>query len=133
MFSSGDEVAEMIIVLNDMLDRLEAEFAAQRRFIADVTHELKTPLAVLLGETQAMQRQTGKPADYALYVATVHDETRRILRLVEAFLILNRLQKPARAGAVFGSHIYGRGGPLGHSQCRGRGQTRSARAGEISG
>jgi HAMP domain-containing protein len=60
--SSGDEVAEMIIVLNDMLDRLEAEFAAQRRFIADVTHELKTPLAVLLGETQAMQRQTGKPA-----------------------------------------------------------------------
>jgi two-component system OmpR family sensor kinase len=98
--SSGDEVAEMIIVLNDMLDRLEAEFAAQRRFIADVTHELKTPLAVLLGETQAMQRQTGKPADYAAYVATVHDETRRILRLVEAFLILNRLQAGAPAPSL---------------------------------
>jgi two-component system OmpR family sensor kinase len=92
--SSGDEVAEMIIVLNDMLDRLEAEFAAQRRFIADVTHELKTPLAVLLGETQAVQRQ-GAAGDLAAYVATVNEETRRILRLVEAFLVLNRLQAGA--------------------------------------
>jgi signal transduction histidine kinase len=97
--ATRDEVAEMIIVLNDMLDRLEAEFAAQRRFIADVTHELKTPLAVLLGETQTIQRQS-PPGEYAAYVATVDEETRRILRLVEAFLILNRLQAGAPAPSL---------------------------------
>jgi signal transduction histidine kinase len=99
--STGDEVAEMIVVLNDMLDRLEAEFRAQRRFIADVTHELKTPLAVLLGETQAMQRQgAGNGNAWTPFIATVQEETRRILRLVEAFLILNRLQAGSPAPSL---------------------------------
>ncbi len=88
--ASADEVAEMVAVLNEMLDRLEAEFRAQRRFIGDVSHELKTPLAVLLGETQVMERQSN--GSCAAYVATVHEETRRMLRLVEALLILNRVQ-----------------------------------------
>jgi signal transduction histidine kinase len=50
---SKDEVRRLAGTFNDMLTRLEQAFTSQRLFIEDLTHELKTPLAVLKGELVA--------------------------------------------------------------------------------
>ncbi len=93
---TGDEVAEMATVLNELLDRLEREFRSQARFIADVSHELRTPLAVLLGEAQGQLRSKHLTAEHAAFVQTVQEETRRLLRLAEAFMILTRVRAGSR-------------------------------------
>ncbi|MBO0732468.1 MAG: HAMP domain-containing protein, partial [Acidimicrobiaceae bacterium] len=45
--ASADEVARLARTMNEMLDRLDASAGAQRRFVADASHELRSPLAVL--------------------------------------------------------------------------------------
>jgi signal transduction histidine kinase len=58
----GDELAELTIVLNDLLARIDAAFSVQRSFIANASHELRTPLTVLRGEAhQARQLAEGRP------------------------------------------------------------------------
>ena len=49
------EVGELAVTFNRMLDRLEAAFAAQRMFLADVGHELRTPITVIQGNLDTMQ------------------------------------------------------------------------------
>lgn len=82
------EIAEVVGIMNQMLDRLERDFIAQRQFIANVSHELKTPLTVLLGEARKSMKQlesSGGDLDFAELVA---DEARRMFGIVEGFLIL---------------------------------------------
>jgi two-component system OmpR family sensor kinase len=86
----GDEVAELTSVINGMLDRLEAAFRAQERFIADASHELKTPLSVVLAEAQVLQQQARATEEYDQFVASVQDQLRQLVRLVESLLTLAR-------------------------------------------
>lgn len=56
----GDELAELTIVLNELLGRIDAAFSVQRSFIANASHELRTPLTILRGEAhQAKQLALG--------------------------------------------------------------------------
>lgn len=93
-----DDVAELVKIINHMLDRLEHEFKNQQSFISNVSHELKTPLTVLLGEAQTLRRRasamTASEADE--FITAVEEEARQLLRIVESFLILAR----ARRGGV---------------------------------
>jgi two-component system OmpR family sensor kinase len=93
---TDDEISDMVAVINEMLERLETQFRNQQRFIADVSHELRTPLAVLSGEAQALARQRGDEQGYKRFVATVREETRRLLRTVESYLILSRVRAGER-------------------------------------
>lgn len=52
-----DEVRELALTLNEMLARLEAAFAAQRRFIADASHDLRTPVAAILSVAENARDQ----------------------------------------------------------------------------
>lgn len=88
--AAGDEVAEMVNVINGMLDRLEAAFRAQEHFIADVSHELKTPLAVLIGEAQVLLQRDRSREDHLRFVASVQDELQRLTRIVHSLLMLAR-------------------------------------------
>jgi two-component system, OmpR family, sensor kinase len=98
--ATKDEVAELVAVINEMLARLESELKGQQRFIADVSHELKTPLAVLLGESQALKRSTAADATALAFAQTVEEETRRLVRTVDAFQIVTRAQAGARPPLV---------------------------------
>lgn len=85
-----DEVGELVITINQMLDRLEAAFVAQERFVADAAHELKTPVAVLLGSAQVLRQKPRTPAEYERYVEGLLDEMRRLAQMIDSLLTLAR-------------------------------------------
>lgn len=90
MPSGRDEVAEMVQTINGMLERLEAAFRAQERFVANAAHELKTPLTVLLAEAQVLAQRAREPQDYRTFAASVQDEARRLAQVTDSLLMLAR-------------------------------------------
>lgn len=85
-----DEIGRLATDVNVMLERLAEGFRSQERFISDVSHELKTPVAVLLTEAQALKFGRRNDAEREAFVLSVEDEMRRLGRLVESFLMLAR-------------------------------------------
>jgi len=87
----SDEVAQLARTFNDMLDRLERAFAAQRRFADDASHELKTPLTIVRGHLELLEEE---PAEREETLALVTDELDRMGRIVEDLLFLARREEP---------------------------------------
>ncbi len=87
-----DEVKTVLVSLNRMLDRLTLSFGAHERFIADVAHELKTPLTLLLSEAQVLAQSERSPEEYERFLATVQDEVRAMGQVVESLLMLARAE-----------------------------------------
>jgi signal transduction histidine kinase len=87
---SEDEVAYLVDVINGMLDRLEKAFNAQERFIADVSHEFRTPLSILLGQAQLLRQQRRPIEKYDEFVVSVQEEMRQLAQLVTSLLTLSR-------------------------------------------
>jgi len=86
----GDEVGRLGVTLNAMLARLEVSFAGLRRFTADASHELKTPLTVLRADIErAMTTQPGT-TDQLVALEEALQETTRMADLVESLLTLAR-------------------------------------------
>lgn len=88
---TDDEVAELAATFNQMLDRLEAAFAAQRTFIDDAGHELRTPITVIMGQLEVMGDD---PDDRERTLAVVDDELQRMSRMVEDLLLLAKAEQP---------------------------------------
>jgi two-component system, OmpR family, sensor kinase len=95
-----DELTELVVTVNGMLDRLEAAFQAQERFVANAAHELKTPAAVVLGQTQVLAQQQRTPEEYARFLASVQEEMQRIGQLVNSLLTLARADAGFRLAAT---------------------------------
>jgi signal transduction histidine kinase len=86
----GDELERLTTTLNEMMERLERSFAALRRFTADASHELKTPLAVLRADVErAMTPNVPQPERLIALEEALH-ETTRMADLVESLLTLAR-------------------------------------------
>ncbi len=77
--SGHDEIAQMAHAFNDLVDSLEREDAVRRAFAADVAHELRTPLAVLRSQLEAVQDGVAEPSP--ALVLSLHEETLRLGRL----------------------------------------------------
>jgi signal transduction histidine kinase len=86
-----DEVAELARTFNDMLDRLESAFAAQRRFLDDAGHELRTPITIVRGHLELLGDD---PAERAETMALVMDELDRMARIVDDVMVLARAERP---------------------------------------
>jgi signal transduction histidine kinase len=88
-----DELNDLVGTINGMLDRIEDGVLAQRRFIDDAGHELRTPITIVRGHLDVLDRND--PADIAATVAVVDDELERMNRMVSDLLLLARSEQPA--------------------------------------
>jgi signal transduction histidine kinase len=84
-----DEVGRLAETMNAMLGRLQAAQAVQRRFVADASHELRSPLATVATGLELLARD-GAAHDRAETVAALRGETERLNQLVDALLLLAR-------------------------------------------
>lgn len=89
----GDELDALVGTINGMLDRVESGVSAQRRFIDDIGHELRTPITIVRGHLEVLD--TGDREDVESTVALVDDELERMNRMVTDLLLLARAEQPA--------------------------------------
>lgn len=86
-----DELGGLATVINDLLTRLEDAFAQQRRLVADASHELRTPVAVLRAEAEvALAQPTRTAAEYRDALRVVEDAGERLSRIVDDLFLLAR-------------------------------------------
>jgi len=86
-----DEIGQLVATLNAMLDRLEHAFDQQRRFTADASHELRSPLSRLRTEIEVTLRRPREGQEYVDTLRSCLDEVGRLTRLIEELLMLARL------------------------------------------
>ena len=87
---TDDEIAALASTMNTMLDRIEAASAAQRRFVGDASHELRSPLATVQANADLLE--AGElPERASRSVGRIRTESARMARLVEDLLLLARV------------------------------------------
>jgi heavy metal sensor kinase len=87
----GDELVGLARVVNDLLERLEVAFEQQRRFMADASHELRTPTAILRTEADVtLSRDHRTEDEYRASMTVIQDAARRLTRIVEDLFLLAR-------------------------------------------
>jgi heavy metal sensor kinase len=87
-----DEISRLSGTLNDMFDRIEEAFKLQKQFTADASHELKTPLTILLGEIEVALKNPRTTEDYQDILTSAVEEIRRITNIVDDLLTIARLE-----------------------------------------
>lgn len=86
-----DELGGLAVVINSLLDRLERAFAQQRRFMADASHELRTPTAILNTEAQVtLAREHRSEAEYRESMTVMQQAAARLTRIVDDLFLLAR-------------------------------------------
>ncbi|MCB0212812.1 MAG: HAMP domain-containing protein [Anaerolineae bacterium] len=86
----NDEVGRLAATFDKMLDRLEAGFEQQKRFIGDASHEMRTPLTILKGDVEVALIRPRSAAEYRETLEMVNHTTDRLTGLVEELLLLAR-------------------------------------------
>jgi two-component system, OmpR family, sensor kinase len=94
-----DELDELGRAFNDLLDRLHEAFLRlrealdrQERFAGDASHQLRTPLAALLGQVQVALRRDRSPEEYRRILERVQSEGIRLRQIVESLLVLAQFE-----------------------------------------
>ena len=87
---TGDELERLTEVLNSMLARLEAAVKTLSRFVADASHEFRTPLAVIRTTAELALRRARAPEAYRDSLQEIAAEAERMTQLVEDLLVLAR-------------------------------------------
>jgi heavy metal sensor kinase len=86
-----DELGQLALTFNSLLERLDHSFERQRQFMADASHELRSPVAIIRGEAQVTLSQSSRsPAEYRESLAIALDEARRLSCVVEDLFTLAR-------------------------------------------
>jgi len=88
---TDNELGQLASVLNSTFARLEATFAQQARFTSDAAHELRTPVSVMLTQTQSALTRDRDAVEYRETVEACQRAAQRMRRLIESLLELARL------------------------------------------
>ena len=94
MQETGDcgEISELAAAFNAMADSLQETERQRRDFIANVSHELKTPMTTIAGYTDGILDGTIPPEKERQYLQIISDESRRLSRLVRRMLDISQIQ-----------------------------------------
>jgi heavy metal sensor kinase len=96
LYGPDDELKQLADTFDAMLARLDAAFAAQRQFVADASHELRNPLAIIRTNVEvALADPNADPEDLRQAIIVVKRASDRMARMVDDLLALARRQAPA--------------------------------------
>ena len=87
------EIAELSASFNTMAEKLSQLEESRREFVANVSHELRSPITAISGYVEGMRDGTIGQEDYPQYLTIVSDETTRLKNLIGDLLKLSRLEK----------------------------------------
>ena len=91
VMNAHDELGRLATVINDLLGRVDVAFRKQKQFVADASHELRTPIAIVRGEADVtLQRPTRDEPEYREALAVIRDESVRLTRIVDDLFLLAR-------------------------------------------
>jgi heavy metal sensor kinase len=86
-----DELGRLALIFNELLSRLSAAFSQQRQFMADASHELRTPVSVIRTATSvALDREHREESEYRSMLSTIDGQARRLAKIVEDLFRLAR-------------------------------------------
>ncbi len=88
-----DEIAALAGAFDEMLDKIEDSFHREQQFTSDASHELRTPIAVILSECEYMTDCAATSEEYKEAAAVVSRQAERMSRLVSELLTLSRMDK----------------------------------------
>ena len=102
-YGRDDEIGELAASFNNMAERLQQMERQRREFIANISHELKTPMTTIAGYTDGILDGTIPPENEKQYLQIIANESRRLSRLVRRMLDVSQLQAmdPLRNGNHF--------------------------------
>ena len=89
--TSSDEIGQLALAFNNMADSLSNSESMNRSFVANVSHELKTPMTTIAGFIDGILDGTIPPERQTHYLRIVSDEVKRLSRLVKTMLNLSRI------------------------------------------
>ncbi len=90
--TSDDEIGQLAVSFNQMTNSLARLEEVRKSFIANVSHELKTPMTTIGGFIDGIIDGTIGPDKQQYYLGIVHDEIKRLSRMVESMLSISRLE-----------------------------------------
>jgi signal transduction histidine kinase len=88
--SGGSEIERLQTELNEALGRLEDGYRVRQQFLANVAHDLKTPVSVMLTQSQVLEPAGADLQDFKAYRQSMIDELRRLRGIIEGILTLSR-------------------------------------------
>jgi two-component system, OmpR family, sensor kinase len=92
-----DELGRLAVAFNGLLGRLERALSSQRQFMADASHQLRTPVSVLRTTSDVTLRRPHRPEDdYREALGIVGEQSVRLARLVDAMFLLSRAEAGGR-------------------------------------
>jgi signal transduction histidine kinase len=91
-YSRNDEIGELASSFNNMAESLQQTERQRREFIANISHELKTPMTTIAGYTDGILDGTIPPEKERQYLQIIADESRRLSRMVRRMLDVSQLQ-----------------------------------------
>jgi signal transduction histidine kinase len=91
----NDELADLGHSFNGLLDRLHESFERQRRFTGEAAHQLRTPLAAVLGQAEVALRRDRSADEYRNALEAVRGQSSHLQRIVDALLFLARADAEA--------------------------------------
>lgn len=102
-YGRNDEIGELAVSFNNMAESLQQTERQRREFIANISHELKTPMTTIAGYTDGILDGTIPPEKETQYLQIISNESRRLSRMVRRMLDVSQLQAmdPLKGGNHF--------------------------------
>ena len=88
-----DELRQLAASFDNMFDRLEQSFEAEQQFTSDASHELRTPITVILAECNYAKKNAQTPEDYQASLDVIERQAEKMSALVRSLLEITRLDQ----------------------------------------